>query len=96
MTPRRPQPAPRVLLGSLVVAATLALGACSDDDDDDMNPATDGDVSEGTGDGAGETSMPAPGVTPGGEIDMSPRDVRDPADHRSGDPRTHGRRRRER
>ena len=60
----RPRTAPRVLFGSMLVAAALALGACSsDDDDDDMDPATD------AGD---ETSMPAPGTDPNEPADMSP------------------------
>ena len=60
----RPRTAPRVLFGSMLVAAALALGACSsDDDDDDMDPATD------AGD---ETSMPAPGTDPNEPADPSP------------------------
>ena len=65
--------APRVLIGSLLVAGSLALGACgSDDDDDDVNDADP--MSEGTDDAdvADETSMPAPGTVPGEPADTSP------------------------
>ena len=65
----RSRPAPRVPFGALLVAATLALGACgSDDDDDDMDPVTD----TGSTDGAGQTSMPAPGTDPNAPPDLSP------------------------
>ena len=67
-----PRTAPRVLIGSLLVAGSLALGACGSDDDDDMDDVDP--TAEGTGDagGAGETSMPAPGTVPGEPADMSP------------------------
>jgi len=72
-----------LLLGSVVLAATLALGACGSDDDDDSNMgestvgetngADDADGEDGGDgtDGADQTSMPAPG-TDGDDMDLSP------------------------
>lgn len=73
------------MLGSMLLAATLALGACGSSDDDsgmDESPAgeaEDADDADGAGDvdgmeggdGADGTSMPAPG-TDEDDIDMSP------------------------
>ena len=71
--PRNAPRVPRVLIGSLLVAGALALGACgSDDDDDDVNDADPMVEDTGDVDGAGETSMPAPGTVPGETDDMSP------------------------
>ena len=74
LAPRTPRTTPRVLLGSLALAGTLALGACSDDDDDDMDPTIDQEIVEDSDPmaGAGDTSMPAPGTGPDDPIDMSP------------------------
>ena len=63
---------------AVLIAATLALGACGSDDDDDPGtdapPATtvDGEPDPATVSGpAGETSMPGPGVEPGAIVSSS-------------------------
>ena len=74
LKPRHPRGTPRAPLGSLLIVAALALGACGSDDDDDMDPATGTDAAgdmDATG-GAGETSMPAPGVDPNAPPDLTP------------------------
>ena len=72
LAPRHPHRAPRVLLGSLLVASALALGACGDDDDDDPDAGADGiDPVTEAGD-PGDTSMPAPGTDPNAPPDLSP------------------------
>ena len=62
--PRPARRVPRILFGSLLLAGTLALGACSSDDDDDTD-AVDTDET-------GDTSMPAPGTDPDADIDLTP------------------------